>query len=91
MNKKFRIVGLLAIMMAVFAAPFFTTKANVKQSDDLWIQTAPGEWELLEDQVYVCDQTSNICLMRFPEGLNPYDNFESGEIESADGFADVQP
>lgn len=89
--RLFKIVGVFALAAIIFIAPFVSTKAHVKATDKLWVQTAPGVWEELEDQQYECDGTPNICAMRFPVGTNPYDNPNDGILESADGFAVIQP
>lgn len=89
MNRKmFKTVGILGLAIAAFAAPSFTTKANVKQTDTFWKQTGPGQWtQINENDTVLCDGTPNICVMRFPEGKTPSDGLGFGTVVSSEGYA----
>ncbi len=93
MNRKvFKAVGILGLAIAAFAAPRFTTKANVKQSDTYWLIFSNSSWTQFTGQGYTCTGAPGPCLMRFTDGKTPADGLEHGIPEGGEeGYAVLTP
>lgn len=91
--KNLNVFGLIAMLFGASLAVAFKTpetKQSHIQNPVFWVQTENG-WEILGDRQYDCETSELDCSGFWPEGMNPIDHPNAGEIIDPDGTAVIFP